>query len=122
MAFFLKKTMRDNLDSNPAASSASSGAGQTIMTDDVRKLAALVKFDLSDAELEHLKTEIEQLLQYFERLDTLDLEGVEPTLSVHGRTSVMRADEVQEQLVAPADLLALAPQRKDNYIQVKRMI
>ncbi len=95
---------------------------KNISNDEVLKLAKLAKLSLSAEELERFAAEIESLLDYFERLDQLDLEGVQPTLSVHGRSSAWREDQIQNQPASPADLLNLAPHSAEQYIQVKRMI
>ncbi len=93
-----------------------------ITTDEILKLAILAKLALSEEEIQRYQGEIEALLGYFDKLDSLDLDGVQPTLSVHGRTSAWREDIPQQQLAQPDALMQLPPHKSQNQIQVKRMI
>ena len=93
-----------------------------ITKDEIIALAKLTKLSLNDKEIEQYTEEISDLLKYFEQLDKLDLEGVEPTISVGVTQTVSRPDTVSKQVVSPKDLRAILPSKQDNYIKVKRMI
>lgn len=90
--------------------------------DDVLKLARLARLDLTEQELETFRKEISDVLKYVAQLDTVDVSGLEPTSQVTGLKNVMRADDVIDYGVSPADLLRLAPQTQDGQLKVKRMI
>ncbi len=93
-----------------------------ITRDDVLKLAQLCRLELSPDELDRLAVELPSILEYVERLNSVDVEGLEPTDQVTGLTNVMRPDEVHEYQAKPADLLKGVPALENNMIKVKRMI
>lgn len=93
-----------------------------ITKDEVTALAALTKLRLTDEELEQYTEEISDLLRYFEQLDRLDLNDVDPTVSVGAKHTVTRADVVTIQPATPEKLRTILPNSKSDYIQVKRMI
>lgn len=90
--------------------------------EDVLRLARLARLELSDDEVEQFTAEIGSILQYVEQLQTVDLEGVEPTYQVTGLTNVMREDVVKDYGTTPEKLLKNAPATKDGHIKVKRII
>ncbi len=90
--------------------------------EEVLKLARLAKLKLSDEEVEKYSVELGNIIEYFNLLDEADVSGLEPTSQVTGLVNVFRADEYKEQSAKPKDLLAILPDRKEDYIKVKRMI
>lgn len=86
------------------------------------KLARLARLDLTDAEVEEFRTELEAILQYVEQIQKADVTGLKPTSQVTGLKNVMREDEVVDYDASPDDLLRLVPQTQDRHIKVKRMI
>lgn len=90
--------------------------------EDVLKLARLAKLSLSDEEVERYRGELTEILQYVEKLQSVDVEGLEPTHQVTGLTNVTRKDEVKDYGYEPADLLKNVPAVKDGQIKVKRTL
>ena len=90
--------------------------------EDVLKLARLARLELTDEEVEEFSTELTEILQYVEQLQSVDVSGLEPTNQVTGLTNVTRADEVKDYGYDPKDLLKNVPAVQDNQIKVKRMI
>ena len=90
--------------------------------EDVLKLARLARLTLSDEEVERYRSELSQILQYVEQLQTADVEGLKPTTQVTGLKNVMREDEVTDYGLSPDDLLRIVPSKQDRLIRVKRMI
>ena len=89
---------------------------------DVLKLARLAKLHLTDDEAERFQKEISAILGYVEQLQSIDLDGFEPTSQVTGLTNVTRPDEVKDYRISPEELLKNAPDTKDGQIKVKRML
>jgi len=90
--------------------------------DDVAKLAQLAQIELSDQEINKFQKEISQILEYFEQLKSVDIEGLEPTNQVTGLVDVMRPDKV---INYPLDLKTLfknVPSLQDNQIKVKKVL
>ena len=94
----------------------------TITNDDVRHLAHLSSLQMSDAEVESLRADIEKILNYINQLDELDTDGVEPTYQVTGLQNVWRDDEIIDSSVSRRQLLALAAEQSDNCVKVPKVL
>lgn len=94
----------------------------TISTDDVRHLAQLSSLQLSDAEVESLRSDLENILSYIDQLGSLDTSGVEPTYQVTGLRNIWREDVVEGSSVPATALLALAPESSDQQIKVPKVL
>ena len=92
-----------------------------VSIEDVRRVAALARLELTPDEQERLTTELSSILAYMEKLNELDTEGVEPTAHVTPETSLFRADE-SERFAAISELLAQAPELRESYFRVPRII
>lgn len=90
--------------------------------DDVLKLAKLARIDLSDDEVAKFESEFNEILQYVEQLQAVDVSGLEPTSQVTGLTNVTRKDEIRDYGYKAKDLLKNVPKTEDDLIKVKRMI
>jgi aspartyl-tRNA(Asn)/glutamyl-tRNA(Gln) amidotransferase subunit C len=90
--------------------------------DDVLKLAQLARLDLTDDEVEEYARELSEILQYVEKLQAVDIDGLQPTNQVTGLTNVSRPDEVVDYGYDPQDLLKNVPEVESDMIKVKRMI
>lgn len=94
----------------------------TITNDDVRHLAQLSSLQMSDAEAELLRVGIEKIINYINKLDELDTDGVEPTYQVTGLQNVWRDDEIIDSNVSRRQLLALAAEQSDNCVKVPKVL
>lgn len=94
----------------------------TITNDDVRHLAQLSSLQMSDAEVESLRADIEGIINYIGQLDELDTDGVEPTYQVTGLQNVWRDDEIIDSSVSRQQLLALAAEQSDNCVKVPKVL
>jgi len=90
--------------------------------DDVLKLARLARIDLADDEVTEFEAEFNEILQYVEQLQAVDIEGFQPTSQVTGLTDVWREDEIMDYGYEPKDLLKNVPEVENDQIKVKRMI
>jgi aspartyl-tRNA(Asn)/glutamyl-tRNA(Gln) amidotransferase subunit C len=90
--------------------------------EDIIKLAALARLDLSDDEIAEYSQELTAILQYVEQLQNVDVAGLQPTNQVTGLTNVMRDDEIVDYGYKPEDLLKNVPAVENDQIKVKRMI
>ncbi len=90
--------------------------------DDVLKLAALAKLELTTAEVDKFQAEITEILNYVEQLQTAEVDKLEPTYQVTGLTNVTRTDEVKDYGVSQKELLKNLPDHDGNQIKVKRVL
>jgi aspartyl-tRNA(Asn)/glutamyl-tRNA(Gln) amidotransferase subunit C len=66
--------------------------------DQVLHVARLARLRLSDEEVERMTGELSKILEHVERMDELELEGVEPTSHVVELQNVLREDVPRESL------------------------
>lgn len=90
--------------------------------EDVLKLAALSKLKLSDDEIERLRDELSEILDYVNLLDSVDVSGLEPTYQVSGLRNVYREDAPKDYGYEIQDLLKNAPNIQDGQFKVKRVL
>lgn len=90
--------------------------------EDVLKLATLSKLKLSDEEIERLRGELSEILDYVNLLEKTDVSGLEPTYQVSGLKNVYRADETKDYGYKTEELLKNAPAIQENQFKVKRVL
>jgi aspartyl-tRNA(Asn)/glutamyl-tRNA(Gln) amidotransferase subunit C len=90
--------------------------------DDVLKLARLSRLKLTHEEVEIFRTELSEILDYVEKLNQVDITGLEPTQQVTGLKNIMRADEIHDYGYAAEDLLKNAPATEKDMFKVKRVL
>jgi aspartyl-tRNA(Asn)/glutamyl-tRNA(Gln) amidotransferase subunit C len=93
-----------------------------ITRDDVLHLAQLSSLELSDSEIEGLRTHISNVLGYVNQLGQLDTTGVEPTYQVTGLESVWRDDTIIDYGVSREDMLSLAPESTEHQVKVPKVL
>lgn len=93
-----------------------------ITREDVQHLAQLSSLLLDESEIDSLRTDIEGILKYVEQLGELDTDGVEPSYQVTGLENVWRDDTIIDAGIGREDLLALAPDQKNNQMKVPKVL
>jgi len=93
-----------------------------ITREDIKHLATLSNFSVSEEETGSLKTDIENIIKYISKIDELDTEGVEPTFQCFEMDNIWRPDEILPQDTNREELLALAQDEKDNQIKVPKVL
>jgi aspartyl-tRNA(Asn)/glutamyl-tRNA(Gln) amidotransferase subunit C len=96
-----------------------------ISREDVLRVAELAYLDLSEAELEKYRAQIDEILEYIEKLNELDTADVEPMAQV--LTDDQTADAtLREDLIVPCavaeDVLKHAPDPEPPYFRVPKVI
>jgi aspartyl-tRNA(Asn)/glutamyl-tRNA(Gln) amidotransferase subunit C len=89
--------------------------------DAVRHIALLARLELSAEEEAAFTEQLGHILQYFEKLGSLDTSAVEPTAHMVDVASAYR-DDVVTNPPAPETLRANAPARDDNFFKVPKII
>ena len=92
-----------------------------ITREEVRRIAALARLSLDDAEAEALTSELDAILRYVDVLRTLDTSGVAPTAQVGEQTTPLREDEPRPSL-SQAEALAAAPRSAGGAFVVPRTV
>ena len=94
----------------------------SITREDVLHLAELSSISLDEAQIEPLKKDLDNIVNYFSQLDELDTENVEPTYQCFDMQNVWREDEIVDFEAKRDDLLALTTESEDNQIQVPKVL
>ena len=87
----------------------------------VDHVARLARLALSEDERERMSAELTVILEHAEKIQALDLDGVEPTAHAVALDNVLRTDEVTPSL-SPEEALANAPQAEDGRFKVPRIV
>ena len=92
-----------------------------ITLEQVRHVALLARLELSPQDENRLRTDLNEMLAYVDKLNELDTKNVTPTTQVGEAGTPMRDDEVINRPDAEA-MLANAPSRDRNYFKVPKII
>ncbi|MGH7771192.1 MAG: Asp-tRNA(Asn)/Glu-tRNA(Gln) amidotransferase subunit GatC [Candidatus Binatia bacterium] len=92
-----------------------------ITHDEVKRVAALARLELSAAEVDTSTQQLDKILQYMEKLNQLETANVEPLAHVVDIVNVFREDRVVNQS-SPDTLLANAPARERSFFKVPKII
>jgi len=96
-----------------------------ISRQDVERVAELAYLDLSEAELESYRKQIDEILEYIGKLDELDTSQVEPMAQVladdQSADATLREDVVVPCNVA-GDVLKQAPDPEAPYFRVPKVL
>jgi aspartyl-tRNA(Asn)/glutamyl-tRNA(Gln) amidotransferase subunit C len=92
-----------------------------ITLEDVEYVARLARLELAQDEAAQLTEQLDRILDYIAKLNELDTSNVEPTSHVLPIRNVTRPDRVEIRM-SREDALALAPEERDGYYQVPRVI
>lgn len=88
-----------------------------VTKDQVRHLGWLSRLELSDAELERYTAQVEGIIKYLDKLDSLPLEEVKPIVAKK-KFSDLRSDEPRS---FEGDALG-TKYRKDGFVKGPRMV
>lgn len=83
---------------------------------DVAWIANLARLALTEDELEAYRTQLSAVLEYAERLNELDLTGVEPSAHAVARQNVWREDVVEPSLALEDALFNAAATAEDQFL------
>ncbi len=87
----------------------------------VDKLAHLSRLQFDAAEKAEIKKDLQRMIAFVEKLNELDLNGVEPLLHVSAEINVLREDEVKGS-VSREEALKNAPSHDEQYFKVPKVI
>lgn len=93
-----------------------------ITREDIKHLADLSDFSMSDEELDDLTGDLKNIVKYISELGELDTENVEPTYQVFEMENVWRDDEIKPQDADREALLNLTTDKKDNQIKIPKVL
>jgi aspartyl-tRNA(Asn)/glutamyl-tRNA(Gln) amidotransferase subunit C len=89
--------------------------------DQVEHVAHLARVGITEEDIELFSHQLSDVLDYFERLDRVDIEGVPPTSHTLPLHNVMREDET-EPSYSVEDVLANAPNQEERRFRVRAIL
>ena len=93
----------------------------SVNTEQVRHIAKLARIATSDAQVEALVPELNQILGWIEQLSAVDTEGVEPLTAVIDLKQRLRDDVIDDGNVRDK-VLANAPDAQHGFFAVPKVI
>ena len=88
---------------------------------DIDYVANLARIALTPEEKEAFSRQLGDILAYMEKLDTVDVEGVEPSAHAHDVWNVWQ-DDVPAKPLPPDAALQNAPARRDQMFVVPKVV
>ena len=87
----------------------------------VDKLANLARLQFNAAEKEGIKTDLQRMIQFVEKLNELDTTGIAPLLHMSEEVNILRDDEVKGS-VNRTEGLKNAPVHDEQFFKVPKVI
>ena len=87
----------------------------------VQKLARLARLRFDDAEKEEIKNDLQRMIAFVEKLNELDLEGIQPLMHMTDEVNVLREDEVSGSITRE-EALKNAPAHDEQFFKVPKVI
>ena len=88
---------------------------------EIQKIAELARLSLKPEEQEKLQKDLEAILEYVKKLDSLETKNIEPTSHVLNLENVFRADQVKPSEVRDK-ALEHAPLKEGKFFKVPKVV
>ena len=89
---------------------------------DIDYVAKLARLDMTEEEKSKLGAQLDDILGYFDKLNSVDVEGVEPMAHAHRVANVWREGDQPDATYAPEILIGMAPDQRDNQVVVPKVV
>jgi aspartyl-tRNA(Asn)/glutamyl-tRNA(Gln) amidotransferase subunit C len=87
----------------------------------VEKLAHLSRLQFNENEKAEIKSDLQRMIVFVEKLNELNLDGVEPLLHMSEEVNVLRDDEIKG-TISRNEALKNAPLHDDQFFKVPKVI
>ncbi|HRE40674.1 MAG TPA: Asp-tRNA(Asn)/Glu-tRNA(Gln) amidotransferase subunit GatC [Ignavibacteria bacterium] len=88
---------------------------------EVENISKLAKLKFNEEELKKLQTDLNNILEYIDQLNEVNLDDVEPLENINELVNILRKDEVMQWLTQK-EALQNAPDKTGNYFRVPKVI
>ena len=89
---------------------------------DIDYVANLARLDMTEEEKSKLGAQLDDILGYFDKLNSVDVEGVEPMAHAHRVINVWREGDQPNETYDPEVLNGMAPDHRDNQVVVPKVV
>lgn len=91
--------------------------------EEILHIATLARIGVSEKDVENYQHDLSEILDYFKKLDEVDVSGVEPIGHITGMQNTFRNDEhIDFGTLGKEAILKNVPERKGEYIKVKSVL
>lgn len=87
----------------------------------IDNLASLAKLHFSEGEKQEIKSDLQRMIEFIDKLNELNTDGIEPVLHMSDGTNVFREDEIQGS-VSREEGLKNAPATDGVFFKVPKVI
>jgi aspartyl-tRNA(Asn)/glutamyl-tRNA(Gln) amidotransferase subunit C len=87
----------------------------------VDKLAHLARLSFNEEEKQEIKSDLQRMIAFVEKLDELNLDGVDPLLHMSDEVNILREDEIKGSISREA-ALKNAPLHDEQFFKVPKVI
>ena len=87
----------------------------------VDKLAHLSRLEFNETEKEEIRKDLQRMIAFVDKLNELDLDGVEPMLFMSEEVNVLREDEIKGS-ISREEALKNAPLHDEQFFKVPKVI
>ena len=87
----------------------------------IEKLAHLSRLEFNSKEKNEIKNDLQKMIAFVEKLNELDISGVEPLLHMTDEVNVLREDEVKGS-IEREEALKNAPEQDGRFFKVPKVI
>ena len=92
-----------------------------ISKEDVEKLAHLSRLQLDENAINQMQGDMNKMLNFVDKINELDLKGVEPLAYMSDEVNILRADSI-EQNISHDEALKNAPDKDTDYFRVPKVM
>lgn len=87
----------------------------------IQDIAKLSKLKFDDSAEEKMKVDLEKMIDFVDKLNEIDTEGVDPLIYMSEEVNVLREDKVTES-TSQEDALKNAPEKDSDYFKVPTVL
>lgn len=89
---------------------------------EVERLAKLAHIGLSEEEIKKLQKDLESILNYAEKLQEVEVSGIQSVSHITGLQNIEREDEIGEKLASADEVLQAVPEKEGRWVKVPLII
>jgi aspartyl-tRNA(Asn)/glutamyl-tRNA(Gln) amidotransferase subunit C len=87
----------------------------------IDKLANLARLEFNTEEKEEIKSDLQKMIVFIDKLNELDTTGVGPLLHMSDNVNILREDEI-DGMISREDALKNAPLHDEQFFKVPKVI
>lgn len=84
-------------------------------------IADLAKLEFPEGEKEHIKSDLNRILEFINQMKAVDTDNVEPLVYMSDAQDILREDDVRQD-ISQAEALKNAPEKDSDYFKVPKVI